>query len=180
MSSETNFGGCGLACFGDFAHFCLPLKQPKFPFRPWPWGSIVHGGQKKNWLKKFMQVEVAVKCMQTNFGGCGLACFGDFAHFFLSSKRPKFPFCPWGSKIELARKFMQVEVVVKCMQISLGGHGLSSIGDFALFLFACKMVKISYRNIHLKKIYIYTLCNVMLQFSSLKCVSHNIELQKVE
>ena len=27
-----------------------------------------------------MQVEVDVKCMQTNFGGRGLSGFGDFAH----------------------------------------------------------------------------------------------------
>ena len=30
-----------------------------------------------------MQVEVDLKCMQTNFGGCGLSGFGDFAHFCL-------------------------------------------------------------------------------------------------
>ena len=83
--------------FWRFCSFCLPLKQPKFPFRPWPWGSIVHGGQKKNWLKKFMQVEVAVKCMQTNFGKCGLACFGDFAHFFVF-KTAKIPFLSMGIK----------------------------------------------------------------------------------
>ena len=27
-----------------------------------------------------MQLEVNVKCMQTNFGGRGLSGFGDFAH----------------------------------------------------------------------------------------------------
>ena len=28
-----------------------------------------------------MQVEVDVKCMQTNFGGHGLSGFGDIAHY---------------------------------------------------------------------------------------------------
>ena len=40
---ETNFGGHGLSGFGVMASFCLPSKQPKFPFGPW---TIVHGGQK--------------------------------------------------------------------------------------------------------------------------------------
>ena len=40
---QTNFGGRGFSGFGDFASFCLPSKQTKFPFRPW---TIVHGGQK--------------------------------------------------------------------------------------------------------------------------------------
>ena len=46
------------------------------------------GGGSKNRMgfKKFMQVEVDVKCMQTNFGGCGLSGFGDFAHFLFVFK----------------------------------------------------------------------------------------------
>ena len=55
-----------------------------------------------------MQVEVDLKCMQTNFGGRDLSGFGDFSLFRLPSKRPKFPFGPWtivhgGQKIELAQ-----------------------------------------------------------------------------
>ena len=38
----TKFCGCCLSGFGDCAHFCLPSKQPKFPFGPW---TIVHGHQ---------------------------------------------------------------------------------------------------------------------------------------
>ena len=30
-----------------------------------------------NRLKKFMQVGIDVKCMLTDFGGCGLSAFGD-------------------------------------------------------------------------------------------------------
>ena len=56
-----------------------------------------------------MQVEVDLKRMQTNFGGRGFSSFGDFAHFSLPSKRPKFPFGPWaivhgGQKIESTQK----------------------------------------------------------------------------
>ena len=46
----------------------------------------------RNWLKKFMQVDVDVTCMQTNFGGRGLFGFGDIATF---QKWPNFPFGAW-------------------------------------------------------------------------------------
>ena len=67
------------------------------------------GVKKLNQLKKFMQVEVNVKCMETNFGGHGLSIFGDFAPFCFPSKQPKFPFRAWtivhgGQKIESAQK----------------------------------------------------------------------------
>ena len=56
-----------------------------------------------------MQVEVDVKCMQTNFGGHGLSNFGDFAPFHLPSKTAKFPFqfmdySPWGSENGISSK----------------------------------------------------------------------------
>ena len=56
-----------------------------------------------------MQVEVDVKCLQINFGGCGHFGFGDLFHFVYLQKRPNFPFGPWtivhgGQKIELAQK----------------------------------------------------------------------------
>ena len=56
-----------------------------------------------------MQVEVDLKRMQTNFGGRDLFGFGDFTHFSLPSKQPKFPFGPWaivhgGQKVESAQK----------------------------------------------------------------------------
>ena len=65
--------------------------------------------KKWNQFKNFRQVEVDVKCMQTDFGGCDLSGFGDIATFMLPSKQPKFPFRPWtivhgGQKIELAQK----------------------------------------------------------------------------
>ena len=55
-----------------------------------------------------MQVEIHMKCMETNFGGCSLSGFGDLALFACLQKRPKFPFGPWtvhgGQKIELTQK----------------------------------------------------------------------------
>ena len=58
----------------------LLLKTAKFPFRPMdysPWSSKILID--RNLLKKFMQVGIDVKFMHTNFGGCGLSCFGDIA-----------------------------------------------------------------------------------------------------
>ena len=55
-------------------------KTAKFPFRPMdysPWSSKILID--RNLLKKFMQVGIDVKFMHTNFGGCGLSCFGDIA-----------------------------------------------------------------------------------------------------
>ena len=39
-----------------------------------------------------MHLEVDVKCMHTNFGGCESSGFGDMATF---QKRPNFPFGAW-------------------------------------------------------------------------------------
>ena len=48
-----------------------------------------------------MQVEVDVKCMQTNFGGHGLSGFRVMAPFCFPSKRPKISL---QTKIESAQK----------------------------------------------------------------------------
>ena len=58
----------------------LLSKTAKFPFRgmdysPWSSKNLIDW----NWLKKFMLVYIDVKCMYTNFGGCGLFGFGDIA-----------------------------------------------------------------------------------------------------
>ena len=78
----------------------LLSKTAKFPFLPMdysPWSS--KNLMDRNWLKKFMQVGVDVKCMHTNFSGHDLSDFGDIATF----KTTKFPFLPmdyspWSSK----------------------------------------------------------------------------------
>ena len=75
---HTNFGGHGLSSFGDIATF----KTANFPFltmdySPWSSKNLIN----QNQLKKYMQVGIDVKCMHTNFGGCGLSSFGDVATF---------------------------------------------------------------------------------------------------
>ena len=60
----------------------LLSKTAKFPFRgmdysPWSSKNLID----QNRLKKFMQVWIDVKCIHTNFGGCGLSAFGDIATF---------------------------------------------------------------------------------------------------
>ena len=65
----------------------------KFPFRgmdysPWSSKNLID----RNQLKIFMQVGIDVKCMHTNFGGCGYFGFRDMA---TSQKRLNFPFGAW-------------------------------------------------------------------------------------
>ena len=50
----------------------LLLKTAKFSFltmgySPWSSKNLID----RNWLEKFMQVDIDVKCMYTNFGGRG-------------------------------------------------------------------------------------------------------------
>ena len=85
-------------------------KTAKFSFRtmdysPWSSKNLIN----QNRLKEFMQVWIDVTCMYTDFGGCGLSGFEDFAHFSFVLKTAKFPFRPWtivhgGQKIESAQK----------------------------------------------------------------------------
>ena len=60
----------------------LPSKTAKFPFltmgySPWSSKNLIDW----NWLKKFMQVGINVKCMHTNFVGRGLTGYGDNISF---------------------------------------------------------------------------------------------------
>ena len=57
-----------------------PSKTAKFPFptmdySPWSSKNLIY----RNWLKKFIQVGIDVKCIHTNFGGRGFSGFGDAA-----------------------------------------------------------------------------------------------------
>ena len=99
----------------------LSSKTAKFPFltmdySPWSSKNLIN----QNRLKKFKQVEVDMKCMQTNFGGRGHSGFRYFAYFCLPSKRPKFPLVHGNQKIELPQKVMHVEVDMKCIQANFG------------------------------------------------------------
>ena len=58
----------------------LLSKVVKFRFRtmdysPWSSKNLID----RNRLKKFIQVGIDVKCMHTDFGGCGLSGFRDTA-----------------------------------------------------------------------------------------------------
>ena len=59
----------------ETAPFCLPLI--KTIYSPWSSKNLID----QNQLKKFIQVEIDVKFMHTNFGGCGLSAFGNIATF---------------------------------------------------------------------------------------------------
>ena len=98
-----------------------------------------------NWnrLKKFVKVEVDPKCMQTNFGGCGLSSFKDFAPFRIW---PNFPLVVKKlNQLESAKKFVQVGVDVKCLYTNFGWRGLSGFRDFAPFLLPSKTAKIPFQ-----------------------------------
>ena len=108
----------------------------------------------QNWVKKFMQVEIDIKCMHTKFGGHGLSGFGDLSHFQLPSKTAKFPFrtmdySPWSSKNLIVqnrlKKFMQVEIDIKCMHTKFGGHGLSGFGDISHFQLPSETAKFPFQ-----------------------------------
>ena len=75
---HTNFG----RLTSPVSEILLLSKMTKFPFltmdySPWSSKNLIN----RNWLKKFMQVGIDVKCMCTKFGGCGLSSFGDIATF---------------------------------------------------------------------------------------------------
>ena len=58
----------------------LLSKTAKFPFltmdySPWSSKNLID----RNRLKKFIQVGIDIKCINTNFGGRGLSGFGDTA-----------------------------------------------------------------------------------------------------
>ena len=102
-------------------------------YSPWSSKNIING----NWLKKFMQVGIDVKCMHTIFGECDFFGFGDYGY---PSKMTKFPFwgmdySPWSSKNLIDRnrlkKFMQVGIDVKRMNTIFGGCGFFGFGDMA-------------------------------------------------
>ena len=112
----------------------LPSKTANFSFLTMASKKLID----QNQLKKFMQVEIDVKCMRTNFGGCTFSGFGDTATF----KTANFPFLtmdysPWSSKILIDRnrlkKFMQVWIDVTCMYTNFGERSLSGFGDTATF-----------------------------------------------
>ena len=71
-----DFGGCGLSGFRDTATLKNnQISLSTMDYSPWSSKNLID----PNWLKKFIQVGIDVKCIHTNFGGCGLSGFGDTA-----------------------------------------------------------------------------------------------------
>ena len=76
MSSACTPVLVGVTC--SVSEIWLPFKNGQISLSghglyPWSWKNSID----RNRLKKFMQVGIDVKCMHTNFGGCGLSSFGD-------------------------------------------------------------------------------------------------------
>ena len=98
------------------------------------------GVKKKNRLKKFMQVEVVMKCMETKFGGQCFFGFGDFAPFSFNCKTTKISlltmdYSPWGSKNRINSKSRSIET-------KFGGFHFFGLEILSLS-FALKVAKIS-------------------------------------
>ena len=75
---HTNFGGRGYSGFGDIATFKNgQISLSTMDYSPWSSKNLID----HNWLKKFMQVWIDVKCIHTNFGGRCFSFFGDIATF---------------------------------------------------------------------------------------------------
>ena len=133
---HTNFGGHDLSGFGDIVTFKngqISLSTHGL-YSPWSSKNLID----RNWLKKFMQVGIDVKCMHINFGGCDLSGFGDIGTFKNGQISPStHGLCPWSSKNLInwnrLKKFMHVGIDVKYMHTNLGGHDLSGFGDIGNF-----------------------------------------------
>ena len=92
----------------QFRRYNYLSKTAKFPFcgmdySPWSSKNLIN----QNRLKKFMQVGIDVKCMHTNFGGCGLSGFGDKISLW-SIKVEKFSKSESAQKIHASRDRYQV------------------------------------------------------------------------
>ena len=78
LSMYTNFDGCRHSGFGDIATFKnSQISLSNHGYSPWSSKNLIIW----NRLKKFMQVEINVLCMHTNFDGCRHSGFGDIATF---------------------------------------------------------------------------------------------------
>ena len=141
LNMHTNFDGCRHSGFGDIATFKngqISLSDHGlYIYSPWSSkNSIIW-----NRLKKFLQVEVNVLYMHTNFDGCRHSGFGDIATF--KNDQISLPdhglhvYSPWSSKNLIIwnqlKKFMQVEVNVLSMHTNFDGCRHSSFGDIATF-----------------------------------------------
>ena len=114
---------------------CLQ-KQPKFPFGPW---TIVHGGQKIELPQKIHANRGWCEMHGNQFWWAQPFWFWRFWPFISCLQNSQnFPLDHGLSmgvkKQNRLKKFMQVEVEVKCIETKFGVHGFSGFGDFAPFL----------------------------------------------
>ena len=78
LSIHTNFDGCRHSGFGDIATFKNgQISLSDLDYSPWSSKNLIIW----NRLKKFLQVEVNVLCMHTNFDRCRHSGFRDIATF---------------------------------------------------------------------------------------------------
>ena len=73
------------ACTPNLVGVVSSVLEIKLAYCPKKWKNLIN----RNWLKKFMQVEIDVTCIHASFGGRDFFGFGDMATF---QKRPNFPF----------------------------------------------------------------------------------------
>ena len=95
-----------------------------------------------------------MKCMQTNFGGRSLSCFGDLALFCLPSKTAKISFSTMahgGQKIESAQKIHASRGCYEMHATNFCGCSISRFGDLAPFCLPSKTAKISFSTMGVKK-----------------------------
>ena len=105
---------------------------PTMDYSPWSSKNLIDW----NRLKKFMQVEIDVTCMHTNFDGRDLSGFGDIATFRnVQFSLSDMDYSPWSSKDLIDRnrlkKFMHVGIDVKFMHTNFDGCALFGFGDIA-------------------------------------------------
>ena len=85
----TNFCGHGLSGFRDIANFKIgQISLSDHGLQ----SMVVKNLNRIESAQKFMQIEVDVVCMYTNFCVHGPSGFGDIATF---QNWPNFPFRPW-------------------------------------------------------------------------------------
>ena len=141
--------GVAISGFGVMAPFMLASKTAKiFPSEPW---AIVHGGQKIELAQKIQASRGWCEMHANQFWWAWPLQFRRFCFIFrFPSKQPKFSFRPWtivhgGQKIESAQKIHASRGWREMHANQFLGMCLSSFVDFASFLFAFKIAKISLR-----------------------------------
>ena len=105
-------------------HNSLIHLHPKFLFQFVMKTSLQYN--KISVLHKTLYIEVYIM---------GVTWYDSLSFAFKNGLISHWNYCRWGSKIELAQKFMEVEVDMKCMETNFGGW-VTLVLEFCL-LFIC-------------------------------------------